>query len=281
MAAALKPSISVDSIFLTVSGSDMDTIRTGLGLDDTGGELVSAPIQIPYGLARKFVVQAVKVFAIYEGEQVRADTAIILQGETFADVMPGAPLQLTMTLHPVAPMMTLKPRYVQTSVDTPFTVDVRMFNIDSVAEVEAQLTAVDFHGNSYDLFDSLQRGPDVYKYIYWNHTHGWFWFRQDTTLASRVPLMNGAGDGTLIRAFLKVHSASAARVPLDTLRLQLDVLGITRVDRKVIPNQPIYVDFGTIVVSRSDIQTGASANSGPSSVRGTPLEVPMGLQGGK
>ncbi len=26
MAAALKPSISVDSIFLTVSGSDMDTI---------------------------------------------------------------------------------------------------------------------------------------------------------------------------------------------------------------------------------------------------------------
>ncbi len=250
MAPSLRPALGVSSYLLTVTGHDMDTVVSLLSIDDDGGSLTGTAADIPYGVDRKFAVRGVNITPVYDGGTLKYDTSDVLRGEAYADVIPAAPVDLNMQLVPVAPIFYFNPRYVKTDWQAPFSVDLRMYNLDSVAEIEGEVKAYDMEGDEVILVDSLVRGVDVNQNVTLSRQAGWFLFQQDTTIDNRVPLFPQNLGGNYLRAYMTVRYDKLA-IPVDTVQLQLFLYGITRVDRQALPRQPIYVDYARIEVRRA------------------------------
>ncbi len=85
------------SFRLTVSAADMDTIKALMGPSDT--ELVTV-VDVPLGVDRLFVVEALAI-----------DGVVMYRGEELHDVTGLVPLDLTIDMPPVAPMLYLNPHF--------------------------------------------------------------------------------------------------------------------------------------------------------------------------
>jgi len=108
----------VSQFRLIVTGPDMDRIDTSLALQD--GYLVGR-IEVPAGDDRHFTA-----LALDETDR------IIYRGDTVINVRAGTTIELTMYLYPQVPLIKLSPRYQQVNINSPFFVDVKVYEIDSL-----------------------------------------------------------------------------------------------------------------------------------------------------
>ncbi len=95
---------------LTVSAADMDTIRALMGPSDS--ELVTV-VEVPLGVDRRFLVEGLDLEGVvmYSGEEVHDVTALL-------------PLDLSIDMPPVAPMLYLNPHFATVEVGREFVLTV-------------------------------------------------------------------------------------------------------------------------------------------------------------
>lgn len=237
--------LSIQLFRLTVTGPGMDPVRVFLHPADNAGTLVGEA-EIPYGISRKFVVEADQV-TCYMVAPI-CDTVPLFQGETVTDVNPGVPLDLGILLVPVVPMIRLSPKFLKVTTNVPFEVDVWMYNIDSLAEISGTISAQDGVGGYYYymLTDTLIQPPDVNPSFNMSRDGNYFGYWQEVI---QIPVLNHGNTGKLVRGiFTIIPDTGTAAV--DTLSLTVNINQMYKLNGDTIGVASIYNDNAMIELHR-------------------------------
>lgn len=100
----------LDRFELTVTGPDMDTVTASM---TPGDDRVVAAVSIPIGPDRVFTVEALD-----------ASGVVLYRGSRTMDVVPLLPLDLTIAMEPVVPMVYLNPHLSRVTLGSSFTITV-------------------------------------------------------------------------------------------------------------------------------------------------------------
>jgi|GEM_PF-4141834 len=176
------------SFQLTVSGADMDTVVSPMGIFE---DQVAAQITIPSGEGRHFLVEAFDQFG-----------TVLYLGETVLDVTGLQPLDLTIDMLPVAPMIYLIPHISTVKLGDSFTLTVCVNDLPGLsgagiglslrslgkgakllepAAIDTVIIDPDQQGLGSSLQYSLEGGSSVYF-----------------SLFNEGPIVNEAGDACLL-----------------------------------------------------------------------------------
>jgi hypothetical protein len=141
---------SVGFIQLTVTGPGIDAPIIDTLIKDTTGYLLGE-VQVPAGRDRKFVLEVRQYGEVAPGE-------VLYRGETMADVVPDAEINLNIKLVPVVPMITLSPHYLEVPLLSSFSLDIYVYNVDSMTSLT--LSLFNYYGNNFGI-DSIVPGKDI------------------------------------------------------------------------------------------------------------------------
>ncbi len=98
----------------------VDIERTLFPLEYIGGELVGE-IEVLAGINRHFIAQALDRQGV-----------VLYQGDAFADIIPGIPTELSISLVPIVPMINLTPHNQTAFNDDQYTLDVNVFGVPNL-----------------------------------------------------------------------------------------------------------------------------------------------------
>lgn len=172
---------------LTAWAADMDTVST---LMVPEGDLLAGYLSIPAGVARHFLVEALDALGV-----------VLYSGETVRDVTALVPLDLTIPMEPVVPMLFLNPHFAQVPLGAPFTITVHANDLTNLSNAGLGLSLFGFNG--YKLAETafvdsvtlapaqLERGSSL---SYQNYGFGEIYF----TVANEGPIVDDEGDGALV-----------------------------------------------------------------------------------
>ncbi|MFO7610488.1 MAG: hypothetical protein R6X35_15080 [Candidatus Krumholzibacteriia bacterium] len=172
---------------LTAWAADMDTVSVLMVPD---GDLLAGHLNIPAGVRRHFLVEALDILGV-----------VLYSGETVRDVTALVPLELTIPMEPVVPMVFLNPHFSRIPLGSAFTITVYANDLTNLSNAGLGLSLFGFQG--YKLAETafidsvtlapaqLERGSSL---SYSNYGFGEIYF----TVANEGPIVDDEGDGALV-----------------------------------------------------------------------------------
>ena len=161
---------AIDQFVLTVSGADFDPITANLVLDNdgylvyrTGGDVIDSSLGIPVGRNRLFTIEA------FDNKVGGPAPLLVYKGEQRTDVYPGTPINLSIVLKPVVPMIRLAPRMQTQQPLSSFPVAVEVYNLPNIKSVNLYLDYDEavINGDSAVMGNGLaSRVPDLSFNVY-------------------------------------------------------------------------------------------------------------------
>ncbi|MBE0567602.1 MAG: hypothetical protein IH621_16725 [Krumholzibacteria bacterium] len=172
---------------LTAWAADMDTVSVLMVPD---GDLLAGYLNIPAGVRRHFLVEALDIEGV-----------VLYSGETVRDVVSLVPLDLTIPMEPVVPMLFLNPHFAQVPLGSPFTITVHANDLANLSNAGVGLSLFGFNGYKLAetaLIDSVTLAPAQVErgssLSYDNYGFGEIYF----TVANEGPIVDDEGDGALV-----------------------------------------------------------------------------------
>ncbi|MEZ5360348.1 MAG: hypothetical protein R3F48_16145 [Candidatus Zixiibacteriota bacterium] len=247
---SFKPGMSsgLTGFVLTVSASDMRTITTTLNLRD--GYLVGQ-VSVPPGRNRLFRIEALD-----ETDRV------IYRGESTIDIARGTPVELSITMQPVTPSLSMTPHFSEATMGDNAAFDIYAWNIPDMYNLSFFINIGD--PENLLLYDSVHVGGNLSGSPSVNITDN-----TNSLLASIgrldavLPFVDSVGDGHLMRVFF--HSHYDTQLNIDTISLSLQVAAMAFSQASTLTADSVFVDQATIILSK-DSTTG-EPTTGPAWVR--------------
>jgi len=219
---------SVTQFLLIVSGPGMETIETELAL--SGGHL-EGEVDVPAGRKRKFEVRALD-------ESGR----VIYRGSATVDVVPGETIDLTINLYPVVPLVKLSPRFQEVNTNSPCSVDVKVFNIDSLYSIAFRVYFPGYLLAADSAILGRNLDPNLFLFDLTGQDTG---FYAITPLGSAPPIVDQNGNATLATIIFR---SLYPEMGTDTALLTIEPTLLWKPGGDSIPVSSVFTDGSTIVV---------------------------------
>ncbi len=156
---------AIDQFILTISGADFKPITVQLFLNIDGylyypqsDDRTDSTLEIPVGRNRLFTIEA------FDNKIGGPTPLLVYKGEQRTDVYPGTPINLSIVLKPVIPMIRLAPRAQTQNPLASFPVAVEAYNLPNVksASLYLDFVSADLDGDSANIGSGLaSRVPDL------------------------------------------------------------------------------------------------------------------------
>ncbi len=210
-----KPN-EITFFLVVVSDPVSEETLTAASLLLNGSFLEGTLDSIPANQPLKFTVQA------------RDRTEIVIyEGSVITSIAADQVNQIDVPMRPVVPMMNITPRYfdftnLPAQVDSTFTFDVRVFNIDSLFETTFRIGFDEL----FCTIDSVVLSSDLLadSVIFFHNFVDIFPTQYTVSIAPNgifQPLVDSNGDGTLVRFFFRTVLSGQAQTNLSTISLQI------------------------------------------------------------
>ncbi len=232
---------AIEYYTVNVSGPGMTDITSSLEYNIVSGT-VEGEISVPAGSNRLFVIEA------------QDDSReVIYRGETIADVIRGVPLELSISMVPVVPCISVIPHRSTKLMGEDISIEVFVWNLPQLYDIAFNL----YYWTSdtpYIWFDSAQLGVDVVGNPQVSITEGANWLGVSVARISAIEtILDSTGSGQLLRLYFH----STIDTPFDTMFsvLNFELLSLSFTESSDITVNTVHLD-GAVIEIIKDTMTG-------------------------